>query len=208
MLFKALCRVFVFWPLAIILLPIPTLYATIKDLDRLPWGLDYIFGCREDGWNGTGCDPDFKRQYWRNVDGKTIQGWWPDKLGVIWSDLPLIKRWWYSYQWCALRNFAWNLRLTDWFADSIHYNDIDVDWMEKNQNEITVTWHNKQGKKRYFKRRKILGVYWDYGYEFYWDLFDIDHPWYKRIRSEGYVFNVTPFKDRSIPSIRPRKLKQ
>ena len=80
------------------ILLVPTLYATARNLDRLPWGLDPWFGCREDGWNGTGCDPDFKRQYWRNVDGKTVQGWWPDYLGVIWDDLPFIKRWWYGFR--------------------------------------------------------------------------------------------------------------
>jgi len=47
----------------------------------------------------------------------------------------------------------------------------------------------------------------EYGYEFPLDLFAADHPWYNRVRDEGYTFDVTPFKDRSMPSLRPRRRK-
>jgi hypothetical protein len=205
---KAIIRATVFWPLAIILLPVPTLYATLRKLDRLPWGLDYIFGCREDGWNGTGCDPQNPRKLFTKVDGITLQGWWPDYLGLIWDDLAWYHQWWLSYKWCALRNFAWNLRLLDWFSTSIHYNDITVTKMEKDGHRITVLWTSTNGKKYYFKRRKLINTWWDYGYEFHYELFDPTHPWYVKVRQQGYTFDVTPFKDRSIPSIRPRtKLK-
>jgi hypothetical protein len=204
---KALARLLIFLPLAIIVLPIPTAWATFKQLNRLPWGLDPLFGCREDGWNGTGCDPDFPRVFWRNVDGVTVQGWYPDYLGVIWSDLSFIKRWWHGYKWCAWRNVCWNLRLTDWFGTSVHFDDIRVLSHYANGKEQTVVWYSKiDSKKRYFKRREIplLGGYWDYGYEIPFDYFDRTTPVYKRLRKEGYTFDVAPFKDRSIPSIRPR----
>ena len=51
------------------------------------------------------------------------------------------------------------------------------------------------------------GRLFEFGYEFPFDLFDNDHPWFKRVRKEGYTFDVTPFKDRSMPSFRPRSLK-
>jgi len=192
--------------LAPVILFIPTLYATARNLDRLPWGLDYIFGCREDGWNGTGCDPAFPRVFWRNVDGETVQGWWPDYLGVIWSKKSFIYRWLRGFQWCALRNVAWNLRLNDWFGTSIHFKDIRVVWFEENPltKEAIYIWYGKNGKKFYKKRQKIFGVLLEYGYEFYPEYFDEDHQWYRRVRNHGYTFNVAPFKDRSIPSIRPR----
>jgi len=200
MIWKALFRLAMIFIAPIVLL-IPTVYATAKNLDRLPWGLDLIFGCREDGWNGTGCDPDFPRVFWTNVDGVTKQGWWPDYLGIMWNDLSFIKRWWYGFKWCAWRNVCWNLRLTDWFGTSIHFKDIRI----VDLNENTAIWYNKiDGKKRYFKRRKVFGVTFEYGYEFYHFAFDNTHPWYSRLRSEGYTFDVTPFKDRSIPSIRIR----
>jgi len=202
---KALARLLIFLPLALIVLPIPTAWATFKRLDRLPWGLDPLFGCREDGWNGTGCDPDFPRVFWRNVDGVTVQGWYPDYLGVIWSDLPFVKRWWYGYRWCAWRNVCWNLRLTNWFGTSIHYNDIRLVDFRTEGDELTAVWFSKiDGKRRYFKRRRIFGVLIDFGYEFHFPFFDEKHPWYVRVRNEGYTFDVAPFKDRSIPSIRPR----
>jgi hypothetical protein len=192
---------FIFAP---IILFIPTIYATIKELDRLPWGLDYIFGCREDGWNGTGCDPENIRKHWKNVDGKTIQGWYPDYLGVIWSDLSAFKRWWYSYKWCSQRNVCWNLRLTDWFGTSIHFDDIKIIKIDDGKVDKTAIWIGKDGKKRYFKRRKVFGLAFDYGYEFHFDYFNPNHIWYNRVRKEGYTFDVSPFKDRSIPSFRPR----
>jgi hypothetical protein len=93
----------------------------------------------------------------------------------------------------------------DWFATSIHFNDITVTKFEKEGHKITVEWIDKNGKKKYYKRRKLLDKWWwEFGYEFYCDLFDITHPWYARLRAEGYTFDVTPFKDRSIPSVRPR----
>jgi hypothetical protein len=203
MWFKALFRL-VLMIIAPVLLLVPTLYAMDRKLDKLPWGFNYIFGCTEDGWNGTGCDPAFSRKFWRNVDGKTVQGWWPDYLGVIWEDLPWYKKWYYGYKWCAVRNVGWNLRLTDWFGTSIHFDDITVTTFEKEGHKITVEWTGPDGKSRYFKRHKHFGIYWEYGYEFHYDYFDPTHPWYNRLREEGYTFDVTPFKDRSIPSFRPR----
>ena len=203
---KLLLRLFVFWPLAIIVLPIPTLYATVRKLDRLPWGLDYIFGNSEDGWNGTGCDPDFTRKHWKNVDNETIQGWWPNYLGVIWDVLPWFNRWWFSYQWAALRNVCWNLRMNDWFGASIHFEDIRVVWFEHDQTsgEFTYIWYDKSRRKKYKKGRIIFGRLIEYGYEFYPEYFDRDHAWFQKVRKQGYTFNVAPFKNRSIPSLRLR----
>jgi hypothetical protein len=188
---------------------VPTIYATVRKLDRLPWGFNYIFGCKEDGWNGTGCDPEFLRKFWRNVDGETMQGWYPDHLGLIWSDLSLFKQWWHGFVWCAFRNVAWNLRLTDWFGTSVHWKDIRIVWIyeDKTSKEMTVYWLSKNGTQHYHKRRLFLGKLIEFGYEFPFDLFDDNHPWFKRVRNEGYTFDVTPFKDRSMPSFRPRSLK-
>ena len=55
------------------LLIIPTLYATIKELNELPWGFNKFYGNAEDGWNGNG----EQRRYWNG------QGWYPDYLGSI-----------------------------------------------------------------------------------------------------------------------------
>jgi len=189
-----------------VILLLPTLWATYKNLDRLPWGLDSIFGCREDGWNGTGCDPEFKRQYWRNVDGKTLQGWWPDHLQVIWTELSFWQRWRYSYQWCAWRNVGWNLRLTNWFGTSIHFDDIKIKVLSVEGHEITAVWENKfSGKRYYFKRRKVFGTWWEYGWELHLPVFQLDSLHYFRLRGRGYTYDVWPFKDRSIPSVRPRR---
>jgi hypothetical protein len=189
-----------------VILFIPTIYATIRKLDRLPWGLNGVFGCTEDGWNGTGCDPSFPRKFWNNVDGITIQGWYPDYLGLIWNDLSLFKQWWHGFVWCAFRNVCWNMRLNDWFGTSTHFKDIRVVWYEVDATtgEVTVIWYGKDRRKRYHRRKKILGVLLEFGYEFPLDLFNKDHAWFKRVREQGYTFDVTPFKDRSMPSFRPR----
>jgi hypothetical protein len=222
---KALSRLLIFFPLAVILLPIPSLYATLRKLDRLPWGLNYVFGCMEDGWNGTGCDPSFPRKFWRNVDGVTVQGWYPDHLGLIWDDLSWHQQWRHSYVWCAFRNIAWNIRLRKWFATSIHFEDITIYKLERDGKRVTVEWADAKGKTKYFKTRKICNEIWigfegskyfkrrkiadetwlTFGYEFYIYLFDSSHPWFDRVREEGYTFNVTPFKNRSIPSFRIKK---
>jgi hypothetical protein len=192
-----------------VILLIPTIYATVKQLDRLPWGLDPIFGCREDGWNGSGCDPDFPRKFWRNVDRKTYQGWYPDHLFIMWEELSLFDQWWHGFWWCAFRNVLWNMRLNDWFGTSTHFLDIKVLTFQRNAQtgEVCVIWLGKDGVKRYHKRIKFLGRLLEYGYEFPLDLFDENHPWFTRVRKEGYTFDVTPFKDRSMPSLRPRKYK-
>tara|TARA_R110000772_G_scaffold125384_1_gene232058 strand:+ start:4174 stop:4794 length:621 start_codon:yes stop_codon:yes gene_type:complete len=202
---KLLFRLLMIFVAPVILL-IPTIYATARKLDRLPWGLDPFFGCKEDGWNGTGCDPEFPRKFWRNVDRKTMQGWYPDHLYLIWEDLPVYEQWWHGFWWCAFRNVCWNLRLTDWFGTSVHWQDIRVNWLERNDTtgEITVIWNNKKGKQLRHRRKLIFGVLLEYGYEFPYDLFDDAHPWFNRVRNEGYTFDVTPFKDRSMPSLRPR----
>lgn len=96
------------------LLIIPTIYASIKDLNELPWGFNKIYGNAEDGWNGNG----LQRRYWGG------QGWWPAYLKVNWYELSPLKRWWLSYKWCAYRNPAWNLRLLPWFSISVEALDI------------------------------------------------------------------------------------
>jgi hypothetical protein len=77
--------------------------------------------------------------------------------------------------------------------------------MEQEGHKITVEWYDKDGNTKYFKRRKIFGTWWDFGYEFYWDYFDSSKGIFHRLRRDGYTFDVLPFKDRSIVSIRPRK---
>jgi hypothetical protein len=91
------------------LLIIPTLYATARNLNELPWGFNKLYGNAEDGWNGNG----EQRRYWN------AQGWWPDYLGIIWSEQSFLKRWWLGYKWCAIRNPAWNLRLIPFFSISV-----------------------------------------------------------------------------------------
>jgi hypothetical protein len=98
--------------------------------------------------------------------------------------------------------------LTNWFGTSVHFNDIRIikNTVNAITNERSIIWVGKDNKKRYFRRRIFFGVLFEFGYEFPFDLFDENHRWYKRVRVEGYTFDVTPFKDRSIPSFRPRRL--
>lgn len=96
------------------LLIIPTIYASLRDLNELPWGLNKVYGNAEDGWNGNG----EQRRLWGG------QGWWPAYLGVNWYELSKLKRWWLSYKWCAIRNPAWNLRLIPWFSLSVEKENI------------------------------------------------------------------------------------
>jgi hypothetical protein len=77
----------------------------------------------------------------------------------------------------------------------------------KTTSEATYIWYDKNRKRKYKKRRRVFGTIIEYGYEFYPDLFNFEHPWYSRLRSDGYTFDVTPFKDRSIPSFRIRRKK-
>jgi hypothetical protein len=96
------------------LLIIPTLYASLKGLNELPWGLNKFYGNAEDGWNGNG----EQRRLWNG------QGWWPNFLGITWSELSWYKEWWLSYKWCTFRNPAWNLRLIPFFSISVEPYDI------------------------------------------------------------------------------------
>lgn len=207
-----------------ILLIIPTLYATARKLDRLPWGLDGVFGCVEDGWNGNGIDPDNPRQYYNagewdveradeNGEPAGTQGWWPNYKRVNWAKLSFIKEWWLSYQWCALRNVCFNLRFGSFIGENIHYNAITLkrfEWQKSLTKPIRVEWINENGSKRFFRVSKIGNFLVTWGWEFY--------PWtqeptfssYKRLRKQGY-YNVntqkdSKYKDRSIVSVRLTRL--
>lgn len=208
-----------------IVLIIPTLWATYKNLHKLPWGLDSIFGCEEDGWNGNGTDPNNNRQYWKpekwdrhytDSQGKPLgtQGWWANYERVDWDNLSFLKKWWLSYQWCALRNVCWNLRLTDWFGTSIHYDDIQLktfEWEKSNIKPVKAEW--EYDGKEYFFRRKYFGDWaLEYGWEFYPWVFEESFQSYKDLREKGYggyfgEGNHSKYKDRSIPSLRIRKKK-
>jgi hypothetical protein len=182
-----------------------TLYATYKKLNRLPWGLDPIFGCEEDGWNGAGVDPSNPRKLW-TFKGH-LQGWYPNHKQIIWEELSFLKQWYYSYVWCGWRNECWNLRLRTWFAESIHFKDINICIFD-NRPAANIRWTTKKGKNRYFKRFKLFNdTYLEYGFEFKPELFDIDDPNYKRIRTEGYT-RIWKYRAVSVPSIRLRRIKE
>ena len=109
------------------LLVIPTLWGTYKGLNELPWRFYKVWGNDEDGWNGNGT----QRHFW-NLDGSVnkesgVQGWWPNYLrqqGIIWHELSLFMEWLYSYQWCALRNPAWNARYLPYISTSVDVKDL------------------------------------------------------------------------------------
>nr|WP_136252884.1 hypothetical protein [Ningiella ruwaisensis] len=197
-------------PIAKIVLIPATFHATARNLNQLPWGLNAIWGCEEDGWNGTGCDPNHPRVLWSNVDGKTKQGWWPDYLRILWHEQPFIKRWWLGYKWCAIRNVCWNLRLQPWFAESIHYNDIKILKLKANR-PIDCLWRNKKGKERYIKQKrfKLFGFerYLEYGFEFKPELFNPTNENFTRVREQGYI-GIWRYRAVSVPSIRFRRLKK
>lgn len=196
----------------IILIPV-TLYATWKKLNKLPLGLDKVFGCEEDGWNGNGIDPNNPRQFWKPDDWHNIhedrngnptgtQGWWADYLKIDWGKQYFLKRWWLGYRWCAWRNMCWNLRLQDWFSDSIHYDDIKVTKL-KDTVPIHCEWVNKEGKKRFIKQKKLFGILFEYGWEFKPEIFNPEKPEYERVRKHGYT-RMWKYRKFSIPSIRKR----
>lgn len=157
------------------LLVVPTIYATIKDLNELPWGLNKVYGNAEDGWNGNG----EQRRYW---DG---QGWWPSYLKVQWYQLSLFKRWWLGYKWCAIRNPAWNLRLLPWFSISVEPYDVfsfrhigTTNTQVKNgktEHNYDVSFETTEGKKcqahfRYKRLTKSKFLYLRWGWKIYPDL--------------------------------------
>lgn len=161
--------------LGIPLLIIPTIYATIKDLNELPWGLNKIYGNAEDGWNGNG----EQRRYWHG------QGWWPMYLGVQWYQLSLFKRWWLGYKWCALRNPAWNLRLLPFFSISVEPQHIMNFKISGNTNtqvksgnieyNYDVSFETNTGKKckSHFRYKRLKGakfLYLRWGWKIYPDL--------------------------------------
>jgi hypothetical protein len=200
---------FFFRPLAMLVLIPATLYATARNKERLPWGLNWLFGCEEDGWNGNGIDPNNPRKFWiPNKWGvyhpKGTQGWWPDYKKEDWSTMSFLKRWWRGYQWCALRNVTWNLRLTDWYAVSIHKDEITIDKLVVKDNYVEALWHI--GKKSYyFKRRPIFGYCITWGWEFYPYMFLPEHSEYERFQHFGYQWEHK-YKHRSVPSIRIKKI--
>ncbi len=130
------------------LLIAPTLYATARNLNKLPWGFDKLYGNAEDGWNGNG----EQRRYWKG------QGWWPNYLGIVWSEQSFLKRWWLGYKWCAFRNPAWNLRLIPFFSISVEPhnvfnlsvkgNTLLHDKTGINKNWYTVTWVTIDNEKK------------------------------------------------------------
>ena len=217
MIWRTIFRLFLALIAPVVLL-LPTLYAEAKVLKQLPWGLNSLFGCEEDGWNGNGIDPNNPRQGWEEgVKGKWIeekdrkanknyQGWWPDYKGVMWSELSFIKRWWLGYRWCAFRNVGWNLRLHPKFSTSIHYEDIVILylWKDSETGEVTVEWKDIEGKEFFFRKKRFLGVMWEFGWEFYPSMFIKQEPEFKRIREHGYTRGYK-YKHRSIPSSRPRR---
>jgi hypothetical protein len=170
------------------LLIIPTMWATYKGLNELPWGFNKIWGNAEDGWNGNGT----QRRHW-NLDGtvslnKGVYGWWPDYLGqqgIIWADLSFIVEWWYSYKWCAIRNAVWNTRNIPYLSTSVDVKDIISYQLLGNASNATPTskfdlWYdfefnNREGtfKAKYRHKRiyknHFLHLRW--GWKVYPDLF-------------------------------------
>ena len=198
-----------------VILIIPTLCATHKSLDRLPWGLNSLFGCEEDGWNGNGIDPNNPRRGWeegrqgkwveedaRNPDS-LYQGWWFDYKDVSYSRLSFLQRWWLSYQWCALRNVAWNLRLTK-LAANTHYQQIQLDYLEVSGKTATVEWIGANGESYFFKRSSLGFILIEWGWEFYPEYFIEDTLEYNRIRNHGYTREYK-YKTKSIVSVRFRR---
>jgi len=198
----------------IILIPV-TLYATAKDLKRLPFGLDSIAGCEEDCWNGNGEDPSNPRQGWipgkqgiwhedRSVNKPAgVQGWWPDYLGLDWNELSWIKKWWLGYKWCAFRNLCWNLRLRKWFSTNIHYDNIEILEYNSDYYNYKVVWKDLNGNKYFMRRKKFLGMTFEWGWEYYDYIHNKSDPRYGRIRKHGYTKEYK-YKIYSIPSFRKR----
>lgn len=183
------------------LLVIPTLWATYKDLNELPWGLDKVWGNREDGWDGDGT----QRHFW-DLDGSVnketgVQGWWPDYLrqqGVIWNELSFIKKWWYSYSWCALRNPAWNVRYLPYVSTSVDVLDVlsfthegnteVVDGDSKVELWYNLVFENKEGVFESRYRHKHLFKNYFLHLRWGWKV-------YPELLSKGVT---PPFKDRSV----------
>lgn len=192
------------------LLIIPTMYATYKNLDYLPWGLEKIFGNLEDGWNGN----PFWRMHWK-LDGsvsrnKGENGWWADYLrqkGVIWQDLGFWGEWWYSYHWVAIRNPVWNLRNIPYVSTSVDVKDI-IKFRHKgnahntNRDSKVDLWYdfsfeNSEGEfKSHYRHKKISKKYF------------IHLRWGWKIYPELLSKQSTPmFKDRSVYILQVKLIK-
>lgn len=206
----------VLFVVAPIVLFIPTLYATARNLNQLPWGLNKVFGCEEDGWNGNGIDPNNPRQGWEEGNwhvwveekdrkpGMKMQGWDCDHERIKWSELNFLQRWWRGFRWCALRNVTWNLRLTS-FAANTHYQTIEIVKNITKGKESYIEWKcHKTGKKYFFKRKYLFGVLWESGWEFEPRYFDKTDKLYRRVRDHGYT-RVHKYRKYGIVSIRPRR---
>jgi hypothetical protein len=157
------------------LLIIPTLYATARNLNDLPWGFNKLYGNAEDGWNGNGK----QRRFWGG------QGWWPNYLDIVWSEQSFFKRWWLGYKWCAIRNPAWNLRLIPFFSISVEpYNVFDLrikgntllhDKTGISKKWYTVTWVTIDNEKKianfvYKRVYKNIFIALRWGWKVYPDL--------------------------------------
>lgn len=219
MIWRLVLHRLILWIIAIVVLIPAVAWKTFRNLNRLPWGLDPIFGCEEDG-GGNGEDPANERQGWEEgiwgkwielkdrMPGRKYQGWWPDYKRVKWSELNGLQRWWYQYRW-YLRNLCWNLRkeYNDWFSISIHYNDIGLTYadVDLESGKKTYEWIDKMtGDSHWYRERPLFGRLLCFGWEFYPYVFDQKDPLYSRVRDIGYTREYK-YKHRSVPSIRLKK---
>ena len=170
------------------LLIIPTLWATYRDLNELPWGLNKIWGNAEDGWNGNGTQKRFWLLNGAVSRANGVQGWWPNYLrqqGVMWRELSFVRLWWYSYKWCAIRSPAWNARYLPYVSTSVDVKDIISYYLSGNASNATPTskvdlWYdfefaNADGTfKAKYRHKRIYKNYFlhlRWGWKVYPDLF-------------------------------------
>jgi hypothetical protein len=188
------------------LLIIPTLWATYKNLNELPWGFNKVWGNEEDGWNGNGT----QRHFWLlngNVSiANGVQGWWPDYLrqqGIIWRSLSFTRRWWYSYKWCAIRNPAWNTRNIAYISTSVDAQDVMFYQNSGNcravnkKSKVDLFYNFKfanedgefQGKYRHTRLFNNYFLHRRWGWKVYPELFDlVITPRFKR--RSVYIFQL------------------
>ena len=80
-------------------------YAEYHRMTELPKRF-FVFDNEEDGYHGNKA----KKKY------RNHKGFWEHYHDFDYNELSFLKRWWYSYRWCALRNPAWNLRYHSWLS--------------------------------------------------------------------------------------------
>jgi hypothetical protein len=192
--------------MAPLLIPV-TLYARLKNLERLPWGFEYISGNREDNWDGKG-GAKVKRKLWL-FDGTVdiengTHGWWQQYLygkGVVWDSLGFLRRWWYSYKWCAIRNPAWNVRYIPWLSTSCNKPDVrmfqnagNCEAVDKTSDvnlRYDFTFTNADGNfTGHYRHTKIFGKYY------------LSRRWGWKVYPSLFKLSKTPlFKQRSVSVI-------